>query len=49
MYITHNKYVIDHNFMQLTFIYIQQPLYLFILNFYCGQNFQIVYCIAYVI
>lgn len=48
MYSTHNKYVIDHNLMKLTFIYIQQPLFPFILHFFCGENFQIVYCIVYV-
>jgi len=49
MYSTHNKYVIDHNLVQLTFIYIQQLLYLFILHFFFGESFQIVYCITYVI
>jgi len=42
MYSTHNKHVIDHNLMQLTFIYIQQPLYLLIMHFFCGESFQIV-------
>lgn len=47
LYSSLNKYVTDHNLMQLTFIYVINPLYHFILLYF--EDTLMVYCIACVI